>query len=1448
MRDQKVQKKKKRIFGAVILFLMMALALTTTVLAAKGQWVESGSYSLVIQKQFDKDIPEEVLKEAKKQTYRFHIEGYRLDAKGNEIPIDETVTIGPDSLNWTEDVGDGIEWKKTYPFCSDGPIHVSVTEITNDVTLEVGGEEYNMGDSRAETTTLFAESPQERLLNSNGKITLSRPAKKIVYENGTEKEVDVTTTSSFRIYSEWPWDDGLKPAEWKKYYKEVELVPGGAAFSETNLPAGRYIIEDMSVSGYRIQLGSRSEDVAEGGEGTFYINSKPGKLKITAGGKAGDGGVHYYRVERISAPEGAEVFVDRYTDGVASGASYTLENLPRGEYKVKEYESTTSPKFQVCVAETKEETVKKSFYKTNFGTTSAAYTKFSAGGDYITDFKFGPLRNADNNKINSNYSYKFAYRYKSADDGQGKYSQTGVFTCPANGTYSDKNRPIIHPRDDGTLAFAVWNVTAKTGDHVDLSWIEHTRVKDGQLYTELNPDENYTFHVDDRGWIKITAPAAQPDVPGVANIQYTYTLRKEDGSVVRTLTLKPGETVPVEKLEAGKYFLMETVGKTKTAGFRMEISGDPFGSTAAGHSFDLTVMGERQLTIIKPKPEEGKSDGGRTYTFTVERTGGEKLETPFTTETVTLLAGQSYDSIKLPAGQYRVTPTDDMTEIFELTCSDSSQVHAEVPSEHASSVTFTNVFSKGNMGYRYVHEYYLRNKDGKYTYEGNSPITTVGGRSEENETYTSIDITKEQDHTTSDGQTYTYVYMPEKNAYGYVDLPTNEKILELADNVLLDSENGEVRESEENGTSEQEEGEASEPEENETLEPGDGKEPEPEENKDSESGENGALEPEENEGSEPEGKEELQLAENATSEPAGDAVLRSEKNEVLQPGENETLQPEENEDPKVEENEILEPGGNETPQPEENEDPKEGENEDPDPEGNETLKPGEDEDPEPEENEVLQSAKNMAFMSESNIALQAEGDEDKESNGLWLRNQGLGGDGTSISYHVDETLTQNKKIGVDEEKSQIIILRYYRVLPEDQEGTYNYVHVYYRREPTGEVWEGTSTVTPVTGQLGAPYSAMNVMQEPDYKPKGATTAYHYTYNERPSYGTLTDEHTAPHIELSPDNTAQDHKHYNPNSDANHILATKEGKEIIILRYYRDVVGPTEQNGAYKVVHEYYYREELENQDTEDVSGDAGSGDVSENNPDVQSEGRIAPQAEDEGEATDTPSFSGTLSSDSQYAYTFEGAREVVTLSAPLGSSHRDTEVTKLGNWRPGNSQTQYSYAYKDAVYGNTDEGGRYNYVSNMEWASSTEDGAETIILRYVRGDGVEVPEIPKEPDPPGGGGGGGGGHDPDPTPPPVEEEIPEIPPEELPTELPDPNDPDSPDRITILEDGVPRTYVKVWDPDKLEWVYIPEEEVPLWGMVPQTGDGNSPGFLLVLAAVSLCGLGALKFTPQKKDF
>lgn len=138
------------------------------------------------------------------------------------------------------------------------------------------------------------------------------------------------------------------------------------------------------------------------------------------------------------------------------------------------------------------------------------------------------------------------------------------------------------------------------------------------------------------------------------------------------------------------------------------------------------------------------------------------------------------------------------------------------------------------------------------------------------------------------------------------------------------------------------------------------------------------------------------------------------------------------------------------------------------------------------------------------------------------------------------------------------------------------------------------------------------------------------------------------------------------------------------------------------------------------------------------------------------------------------------------------------------------------------------------------------------------PENPEDPTPNhpggGGGGGGGGGSDPkDPTPPPTEtspetpsEEAAEPEPPAYPEELPDPNDPESPERITILENGVPRTYLKMWDPEKEEFMYIPEDEIPLAFMLPPTGDRSRRIIWAMVCGLSLSGMAALSWGRRRK--
>ncbi|NBJ94449.1 Spy0128 family protein [Parablautia muri] len=64
------------------------------------------------------------------------------------------------------------------------------------------------------------------------------------------------------------------------------------------------------------------------------------------------------------------------------------------------------------------------------------------------------------------------------------------------------------------------------------------------------------------------------------------------------------------------------------------------------------------------------------------------------------------------------------------------------------------------------------------------------------------------------------------------------------------------------------------------------------------------------------------------------------------------------------------------------------------------------------------------------------------------------------------------------------------------------------------------------------------------------------------------------------------------------------------------------------------------------------------------------------------------------------------------------------------------------------------------------------------------------------------------------------------TARPDPRIPDSPDIITIDDDGVPRTYVRVWDSEDENWTYIPEDDVPR--ALPDPNDSDSPDKITII--------------------
>ncbi len=404
---------------------------------------------------------------------------------------------------------------------------------------------------------------------------------------------------------------------------------------------------------------------------------------------------------------------------------------------------------------------------------------------------------------------------------------------------------------------------------------------------------------------------------------------------------------------------------------------------------------------------------------------------------------------------------------------------------------------------------------------------------------------------------------------------------------------------------------------------------------------------------------------------------------------------------------------------------------------------------------------------------------------------------------------------------EIIILRYYREDepdtpphvpddPDDPDPTYAYrvVHEYYLEDENGNrTLEGKTSVSRVSSDKAQDYDEGDVTKKPDYNNKT------YTYTEA-AYG--------------PWSSGQN---YTANDGWTHVTADERGSEIIILRYVRKL-----HKGAYKVVHEYYLR-------------DGERGDILEGVTEIETvDGRPLDKTQytadgvtkrpvyDQRTYTYTEAAYGAWSSgqsygakDGQtYVTATEDGSEIIILRYVRERKgayqvvheyyHRTaegdilegvTEVETIGGLPL--DQTQYTangvtkrpayegreYTYTEAAYGKSGAEG-YQADPAMAYVSATEDGQEIIILRYIRQDTPQKPE------------------------------------------LPDPSDPDSPDEITIDEDGVPKTYRKVWDPETEEWVYIEDEDVPL------TGDTSRTALWAVLALASLAGVVLLVRTPRKR--
>ncbi len=783
--------------------------------------------------------------------------------------------------------------------------------------------------------------------------------------------------------------------------------------------------------------------------------------------------------------------------------------------------------------------------------------------------------------------------------------------------------------------------------------------------------------------------------------------------------------------------MKQTILQDTPADFRIIVEDDEKDTTQKEHYFDIEVFGERSLTVHKP----AGNDGGRTYGFIVyqkDQNGNlssdnsGNITSPVVAQ-LSLGAGEDSQEIRLLPGKYQIKAIDDEDAGFELAYSDSSTVL--INSASSATVTFTNTFAEVQGAYRVIHEYYLKDSNGGYHYEGSSLLNTIYGKLDDEE-YDYQTVGLELMHG-------NHKYRPmARHGYGMVSEETKDKAAAFQ---LATPGNATPSNSERQDTRQQK----------------------------------------------------------ASS---SNASLSGGQTEKATPGNAASYRKARKPD-----DEILD--GDEV-------------SEDETPDGDEVL-------------EYDISGEGYLFTGRNT------GGRD---TGILLSDQAEDKDGNGYFYEADESMHHVK---MTEDGEEIIIMRYYRE-EEPVTGSYKVIHVYYLRDKDGDHWEGASGLETLdVGWLTQekrkkPHTADEVEKDPD--PQNFDVdgkKYHYTY-DYPVYGKVTQSSNTG--AFTGEGNAGEGWRYTPDTKMKAAYATEAGDQIIILRYYRTVDVEGSVKASYNVVHEYYYREKEPESDDSHIGSEEGSRLMAKGGSLVpMRDGRVGDGAAEN--ITGEDSFNGTLTDRIGYVYTFEGITEIENISAPIEQHYTKENVQERNRHAPEGSNQFYTYQYYNVGYGRK-EGDGYVSIRDKQWAAALESGEEIIILRYIR---EEVPTEPTKPNKPGGSGGSGNdpGPTPKPTPPsptpgPVTEE-PSNPEPDMP-QLPDPNDPASPEQVTIVENGVPQTYLKVWNPETQEFVYMLENEIPLAWMnqLPKTGDGSRPLLWMVLAAISLGGMFALGHVRLRK--
>ncbi len=1535
------KERRKKYFVGMLLLLMVLLTVGTIGLAASGDWDADGSYSLVIIKKFDEnDTPDEVIDAAKGKKYTFQITGTRKksisDGGYEDVNVDTIVTLPRDN------VGEGEDPWTSETFKSSGPFYVTVTEITDNIDINIQDDEgnyYNMSDSKSDAAISVNTRTRELELKNNSRLTISRLA-----ADSNENSVHPCW---YHIHNRQE-DEHTSP-DFKKIDEYFPLNPGEEKLFE-GLRAGIYTIEQIAApDGYQLQMGTRKETVNPGEVGRFYINGTPGSLTLTAGGNESNNVSYYYIVDRTETEEGDTSTFQPRTVSIQSGKSVILDNLPKGGYTVTEFTVSASEKSIVTTPTTDERIItgkssalsketKNNWKYIDFNDKNTTnYKNFDV--DYIKMVSFGPLYNSKNQKLNSSTSYTtFRYGFLSEDTtlitGIKSYSRENGYTGNLTITMSDAKKMSVKPHK--RLYFTATGVKSTTAKTIGVSWIEYDEKETLKTFKNVATEESVT--VDERGWIKIEAPALQnPSADGADKISYYYTIKDKDGNLIpggektddpeTTIKLQPGSNMTLEGLNEGTYTITEMIKGNAPAGFTMKISGMPFGTTENGKEIKVNIGGKRDLIITKLAPVNlsGNAADNRTYKFNIR--GGAGFN-----QNVTIEAGKN-STIALPdAGLYTIQPINDQLETYNLNYTDSGAIYGTAFGS-TSEITFTNHFASGTYGYRYIHEYYVKTPDGTYIYEGQSPITTRLGRPMD-ETYTAKWIDKVTDYN---NEHYTHF----DEAYGIVDgieqknqadSDNSSRTYSITRSVASPSSStaspssARARQNHDSDKPYRQTDSAASPSRarsrlNNTA------------SKTLGSGsiavdDQGIIR--QGKGTDSwektlnyapvDGKEYIDVTEDASQI----IILRYCREQrpmgkyniihVYYCRDDEGSHWEGVSSVRVEEAELESKHVGENV-------PKEC-----------SFTPEPDNDFTPE---ITKKPYNYTWDTRPQY-----GELDRITDSDSSYQPGLNGEyaGDNMRYRPNNDWTFAK---ATKEGNHIIILCYYR--EPAKEGNYNIVHEYYLRKKSeshedeeipsrykkmiqpqnddaasGEDNEVSSETEDKEDSSGDFTGTLNVNdgyvytfegsvgddRNPIIAPlettrKAAESDWKINYNNH-NYTHLNDGYGSDYT---------NNKVYRFTPSQQWAASTENENQVIILRYYRDEPDkpdPTPEV-SYNYVHEYYLKHPdgsltlegksdigtVPNADAdkeytgEDVSRipdykgttytyyECGYGNVSDSSY-KEDEGKKFVKATESGdqiiilryyreESTKDPDPSPKVSYKYIHEYyfkhpdgslTLEGKSDIGTVpDAKAGVEYNYKNVTQVPDYE-GKTYTYFNCGY-GAMFSDKD----YSELPDKTFIYATESGEQIIILRYER------EEKPDDPKPSGGGGRKHSDPDPKPTPAPttVPEPVPEVPtvpvvesvPETSPVPepdtpvLPDPNLPGSPERITIMDGGVPKTYIKVWNPTTEEYVYLEEDDVPLTGLndpsLPRTSDNTNFFLWISLVSSSLGGIIIIGYRRFRKE-